>query len=93
MCLFKTVKCSAHTSEQTNPSSLRICRIIHFIHFISKNGTFMVHFPFSLLEFYIKIIAANKSAKFYYLAQRTKYISAMSYRIMILYGFELLRRG
>jgi len=76
MGLFKTVKCSSHTSEQTNLSSLKIGRIIHFI---SKNGIFMEFAgTFCLLEFYMKIIAANKSAKFYYLAQRTKYVRVMS---------------
>jgi len=91
MGLFKTVTCLAHTSEQANPSSLRIGRIIHFI---STNSTF-IEFTgtFRLLEFYMKIIAANKSSKFNYLVQKIKYVSVTSYRIMSLYGFELLRRG
>jgi len=38
MGLFKRAKRSAYTSEQANPSSLRIGRIIHFI---STYGTFM----------------------------------------------------
>jgi len=82
MDLSKTVKCSAHTSEQTNLSSLIIGRIKHFI---SKNYTFKEFTgTFCRLEFYMKIIAENKSAKFYCLAHRTKYVSVMSYRIMTL---------
>ena len=48
---------------------------------------------FQLLNFYVTIISENNSAKFYYLAQRIKYVSVMSYRIMSLHGFQLLRTG